>query len=216
MALLGSNFLNGCNSIPDFIATGSRMVFEQDNAPTSWTKETNAAFNNVALRVIGGANGTALSPGGNPTLGFTTAFSSSKGVNVPFSGPSGLTIAQATGFISLNSSPSSASMQPATLTVAQMTAHTHPYTFRGGADVQVGNGPAQRIYEQTLRTGSSSTTGANGAHTHSITDSGHTQHPVSTGAHSHVQTDSGHAHTFTMTQRDFNVQYMDVIICSKN
>jgi hypothetical protein len=191
------------------------MVFEQDNAPTSWTKETNAAFNNVALRVIGGANGTALNPGGSQN--FTTSFSSSKGVNVPFSGPSGLSIAQATGFISLNSSPSSVSMQPATLSEAQMIAHSHPYTFRGGGDVQVGNGPAQRIYEQTLRTGSSSTTGSNGAHSHGMTDSGHNQHPVSTGAHNHPgTTDSGHTHTFTMTQRDFNVQYMDVIICSKN
>lgn len=214
MAVLGSNFLNGCNSIPDFIASGYRMVFEQDNAPTSWTKETNAAYNNIALRVIGGANGTALSPGGSSP--FTTIFSSAKGIDIGFLGPSNLQVAQATGFITLGSSPSGASVSGSTLTINQMRTHAHSYQFRGVGGVQIGPGANQNIYDIIVRDDDCFARGSDGVHGHPISDSTHNQHPVSTGAHTHTQTDIGHTHIFTMTQRDFNVQYMDVIICSKN
>jgi len=33
MAVLGSTTLTGCNSIPDFIATGSLTLFQQTSAP---------------------------------------------------------------------------------------------------------------------------------------------------------------------------------------
>jgi len=36
MAVLGSTNLTGCNSIPDFIAGGSLVTFQQTSAPTSW------------------------------------------------------------------------------------------------------------------------------------------------------------------------------------
>ena len=66
MAILQGSTLVGCNSIPAFIAAGSRMIFEQSTAPTSWTKLN--THNNKALRVV---TGTA-SPGG--TTAFTTVF----------------------------------------------------------------------------------------------------------------------------------------------
>jgi hypothetical protein len=69
MAVLGATSLTGCNSIPDFIASGSRVIFEQSSAPTSWTKDV-STHNNKALRVV---TGTAT-PGGS--LAFTTAFGS--------------------------------------------------------------------------------------------------------------------------------------------
>jgi hypothetical protein len=68
MAVLGSTSLTGCNSIPDFIAGGSLMLFQQTTAPTNWTKET--THNNKALRVV---TGTAT-PGGSTA--FTTVFAS--------------------------------------------------------------------------------------------------------------------------------------------
>jgi hypothetical protein len=64
MALLGSTTLTGCNSIPDFIGTGSETTFTQAAAPTSWTRITSDIADNRMLRVIstgvgGGTGGTA-------------------------------------------------------------------------------------------------------------------------------------------------------------
>jgi len=56
MAILGNTTLTGCNSIPDFIAAGSLMMFQQTASPTSWTKQT--THNNKALRVVSGTAGT--------------------------------------------------------------------------------------------------------------------------------------------------------------
>ena len=68
MAVLGATNLTGCNSIPDFIAGGSLVLFQQTTAPTSWTKQT--THNNKALRVV---TGTAT-PGGSTA--FSTVFAS--------------------------------------------------------------------------------------------------------------------------------------------
>jgi hypothetical protein len=68
MAVLGATTLTGCNSIPAFIESGSRMIFEQSSAPPSWTKLD--THDNKALRVV---NGTAT-PGGSTA--FTSVFTS--------------------------------------------------------------------------------------------------------------------------------------------
>lgn len=57
------------DSAPEF-ASGTRMVFQQTAAPTGWTKESSATYNDAALRFVTGSIGT----GG--TVGFTTAFTS--------------------------------------------------------------------------------------------------------------------------------------------
>ena len=68
MAILGSSSLTGCNSIPDFIATGSLMLFQQSAAPVNWTKETD--HSDKALRVVTGPT----VPGG--TSPFSNVFAS--------------------------------------------------------------------------------------------------------------------------------------------
>lgn len=52
------------NGVP--FPVGTRMLFQQTAAPTGWTKETNAAYNDKALRFVTGTVGS----------GGTTAFSS--------------------------------------------------------------------------------------------------------------------------------------------
>ena len=52
-------------------AAGTRLAFQQSAAPTGWTIETGAAYNNAALRII--TSGTAGTGG---TAEFTTAFTS--------------------------------------------------------------------------------------------------------------------------------------------
>jgi hypothetical protein len=68
MAILSLTSLTGCDSIPDFIATGTLMHFKQTTAPTSWSKQT--TINDFTLRVV---SGTASSGG---TSAFTTVFAS--------------------------------------------------------------------------------------------------------------------------------------------
>jgi hypothetical protein len=178
MAVLGSTSLTGCNSIPDFIAGGSLVIFQQTSAPTSWTKQT--THNNKALRVV---TGTAT-PGGSTA--FTTVFTS----RTP------------TGSVSV----SGGTVNNTTLTTPQIPSHTHGggVTAPGERSIH-GLGPSSPsstpsssytapgiIYLTPSNTGS---TGGDGAHSH----------PFTVGSAS-----------FTGAALDFAVQYVDVIICSKN
>jgi len=52
--------------------SGTRLLFQQTAAPTGWTKEISAAYNNVALRIVTG------SVGNGGTHAFTSVFSASK------------------------------------------------------------------------------------------------------------------------------------------
>ena len=216
MAVLGATTLTGCNSIPSFIATGSRMVFEQTDAPTSWTKELDSSFNDVALRVVNGPAGSGPPANGIP---FQTCFPSSPRVlaAIPFSGPSNLTLNQPPApILTLNPSPSGASITQSSVLQTQTRSHLHDYSRRGDALVPRLGGTTQGLGSllnpETVTTG---TTGNDGVHQHGITDNGHT-HPIPSGQHTHTLTDSGHSHQFIMTGRDFYVSYVDVIICTKN
>jgi len=80
MAILQGSTLIGVDNIPGVIAAGSRMIFEQSTAPTSWTKLN--THDNKALRVV---TGTAA-PGG--TTAFTTVFTT-RAVSGPVSGTVG-------------------------------------------------------------------------------------------------------------------------------
>ena len=68
MAILNLDSLTNCSSIPDFISSGTLMIFQQTNAPVSWAKST--TDDDSTLRVV---SGTAA-PGG--TSAFTTVFAS--------------------------------------------------------------------------------------------------------------------------------------------
>ena len=153
MAVLGSTTLTGCNSIPDFIATGSLTLFQQTSAPTSWTKQT--THNDKALRVVSGA----ASSGG--TFGFSAVFA--------------------------NRTPTG-TVGNTTLTEAQMPSHLHTIIDCAQAD---GRAP-QANPEAHYRTG------------------GGDKNTTSRGS------SSSHNHSFTGSELSFTVQYVDIIICSKN
>jgi hypothetical protein len=217
MAVLGASDLTGCDSIPNFIATGSRMVFEQTGAPTSWTKETSAAFNNVALQVI---TGTVTNGGGSP---FTSVFPTvAKGVSaVPLVGPANLTVNNPPGAIlAVQASPegAGAAYNNVFITVDRMRSHSHTYVPRGSA--LVGRGSATSLTAPDLTftpAGTTSNSGSGDSHNHTITGThGPGNHPVSPGQHTHTVNAANHTHSFTMTARDFDVNYMDVIICTKD
>jgi hypothetical protein len=212
MAILGATSLTGCDSIPSFIATSSRMVFEQTAAPTSWTKETNAAYNDVALRVV---TGTVSSGGATP---FVTVFPNSpRSTPVALSGPSGLSVQGSGTILGVQGSPigSGVGVQGHTLTTAQIRSHTHGYTVRGTTLGGRGSASLQNTPLQPFEAITSGAAGGDVGHGHGISDSNH-GHPISPGNHTHPTTEASHSHTFTMTARDFRLLYMDVIICSKN
>lgn len=163
MAVLGSTSLTGCNAIPDFIASGSLMLFQQTSAPTGWTKQT--THNNKALRVV---TGTAT-PGGSTA--FTSVFAS----RTP------------AGTISV----SGGSVGDTTLSTPQIPSHSHP---AGSTPVQRSVVPAE-FFAATANVGSTGAAGGGGSHTHPFTAS---------------------SASFSGTALDFAVQYVDLIICSKD
>jgi hypothetical protein len=228
MALLGSTFLTGCNSIPDFIAAGSLMLFQQTSAPTSWTKQT--THNNKALRVV---NGTAA-PGGSTA--FTTVFTSRAvqgSVAQEAAGGSvgntvaGGSVAQEAAGGSVGNTVAGGSVGNHTLQQSQIPSHNHqisvypsgPGVNPGGPSIESHNdgGPA---FTQ-VNTGDR---GGNGAHDHPFSGSPHNHpftgtqhsHPFSGSPHNHPFTGAQHSHGFTGTAQNFAVAYVDIIICAKN
>jgi hypothetical protein len=182
MAVLGSTSLTGCNSIPDFIAAGSLMLFQQTSAPTSWTKDT-TSHNNKALRVV---TGTA-SPGGSTA--FTTVFASRT--------PTG-TISASTNDVTVGGTVGNH-----TLTTPEIPSHLHAITFPTGP---APSGPPNALAVSAGAVGTqgsrnTNNTGGGGAHAH----------PFSASSHQHTVTA-----TFSGTALDFAVQYVDIIIASKN
>jgi hypothetical protein len=165
MAVLGSTSLTGCNSIPDFIAGGSLMLFQQSTAPTNWTKGT--SHNNKALRVV---TGTAT-PGGSTA--FTSVFASRT--------PAG------------SVSVSGGTVGNTTLSTPQIPSHSHPQGCVNSTNA-VPAGPATGAITNGVQTDTGAA-GGGGAHSH----------PFSVGSAS-----------FSGSAMDFAVQYVDIIICSKN
>ena len=130
------------------IPSGTRMLFQQTNAPTGWTKITAAEYNNAALRLVTG-NVTNYTAG----LAFSTAFASGRATTATAGG---------------------GSVGATTLTVAQMPKHKHSVTHyvrrESGGDfsslLYAGTGPNRGTMTCAEAGGSS-------AHTHSFSGISH-------------------------------------------
>ena len=210
MAILGpgngtlqNGILTNVTSIPSFIAAGTRMIFEQTAAPTSWTKVT-TLVNNRALRVT---TGTAA-PGG--TVAFTTVFGAARavsGTNVAIAG--GGTVAQQVSTGSVN--PGAANIQGASLSEAQLASHSHGYQ-RGGPVARgapLGGAQVSNFPYQGVSTGGA---GQNGAHSHG---SPAHAHGFTHTQHNHGFTGASHNHTWSGSA-NLAVFYVDVIIATKD
>jgi microcystin-dependent protein len=171
----------------DTFPTGTKMLFQQTSAPTGWTKDT--THNNKALRVV---TGTAGSGG---SVNFSTAFASQT-----ISGTSGATTQGGT-------------VGNTTLTVNQIPAHSHALygavsNESSGAGA-VGAAAARGVGGHSSSTSLSyrSTLSANGVQ--SVQNTGGGQ------SHTHTFTGNSHTHTYSSTL-DLSVQYVDLIIATKN
>ena len=130
------------------IPSGTRMLFQQTNAPTGWTKITAAEYNNAALRLVTG-NVTNYTAG----LAFSTAFATGRATTTTAGG---------------------GNVGSTTLTVAQMPKHKHSVTHyirrESGGDF------SSLLYAATgpnRGTMTCAEAGGSGAHTHSFSGTSH-------------------------------------------
>lgn len=179
--------------------SGTAMMFVQTAAPIGWTKST--AHDNKALRVV---SGTASSGG---AVAFTTAFAS-KAV----SGTVGNTTA------TNQDTTAGGTVGNTTLTEGQLPSHRHYVRGDARGDsvgiVFGGNGSASvsNLLPGVLQINSNSYSGTlygwytgNGeSHNHSFSGS------------SHNHTQNAHNHSFTGDAINMAVQYVDVIIATKD
>jgi hypothetical protein len=122
---------------PEF-ASGTRMTFNQTNAPTGWTKST--SVDNAAFRLVSGS----VSSGG--TVDFTTAFTSQ------------------TPSISISSISGSAGAT--TLTTPQIPSHTHIQQLNDGAQGNPGGYATGDNGAASASATTTTATGGGGSHNH--------------------------------------------------
>jgi hypothetical protein len=207
---------------PQAFPSGTLMLFQQTAAPTGWTKQT--THNDKALRVVSGS----ASSGG--TVAFSTAFASqavtgsvsvSVGAGTLAVGVGTLATGNttATGSVSLSSG---GSVSATTLATSQIPAHNHTSYYSINRNVN-------SIYDTRLSnsgenyTDSSNilNTGGGGSHTHGFTNpsysfSGNAHNHTISGSPSLSGSPSVTAQSFTGNAINLAVQYVDLIIASKD
>jgi hypothetical protein len=197
-------------SAPDPFPSGTRMIFQQTSAPSGWTKDTSDT-NQRALRVVSGTAGS----GGS--VAFTTAFASNRGTSSNNGGNTNSTNGGNTNSTNGgNTGSTSGTSGNRSLSSANNGSHYHEYvhTASGSPFGYVGG-----TYTYHLRSSSNypqpraktSTEGSGSNHNHSFPSHNHStpNHSHTTPNHSH--TTPNHSHTSNIA-----VQYLDVIIASKN
>ena len=194
--------------------SGTKMIFQQTSAPTGWTKIT-SGVDNKALRVV---SGTAGSGGSNA---FTNTLAS-RGItanagNTTATGNISVANGTGGGSVSIANATTGGTVTNHTLSTSEMPSHSHSYTaisqnmrYSGGSNAAFGNSSYN-----------ASTGGAGGSssHSHGFTGSSHNHNANFTGnAHNHNASFSGsaHNHNISVTNLDMAVQYLDVIIASKD
>lgn len=179
------------------VPAGTAMLFQQTAAPTGWTKQT--THNDKALRVV---SATASSGG-------TTAFSSVFASRTPAG-----TIANTTATGTISNTTATGTVGSTTLSTAEIPAHAHQIVEAGANSnalyntfsLTAANTIATSAATNASRNDGTGNTGGGGSHTHSFTGT----------SHGHTFTGTAHNHTFTGTAMDFAVQYVDVIIATKD
>ena len=211
--------------------SGTKMLFQQSSAPTGWTKIT-SGVENKALRVT---SGTAGSGGTNQ---FTNTFASvgitANAGDTTAAGNVSVANTTVTGNVSIDSVSTSGTVNSHTLTSNEMPSHRHnltrnnssnywnsrnnidgfngmpSYSWRAAGSQYGGNGGTAFYTDHT---------GGGGGHSHGFTGSSHTHSgTLSAAAHTHNAsfTGSAHNHSISVNNIDLAVQYLDVIIASKD
>lgn len=172
-------------------ASGTKMLFQQSTAPTGWTKDT-TNYNDHAIRVV---TGTASSGG-------TNALST---LDATASGTINSSISGNTGTVNLS--------------ISQIPSHFH-YVFRN----TVGNldsGGAGNVTSSTYAAYGNASSGSGDekysiVKTNSVANVARSSSTGNGGAHSHSAGSLDVESTFTGEANALDVQYVDVIIATKD
>jgi hypothetical protein len=191
MAVLGATTLTGCNSIPNFMDTGSVMTYIQSAAPVNWTRVATDTADNRMLRVIssgaaGGVGGSA-SPILNSVVPSHTHGFSTGGVSADHSHSGN------TGGASADHDH----QNPNYATTAQLG---YPNSGSAGGGSFIGEAVIFGFGTGNLRTG-----GIRTNHFHGFSTGGHSVDHIHSGT-----TDNG------SSQTNWEPRYVDSLLCSKN
>ena len=226
---------------PAGVPSGATMLFYQSSAPTGWTQVTSQ--NNKALRVVsgsgggtGGSNSFTSAFAGSRSISVSGSGSASGTTDNDGSGTTGSDGGESvsiSGSVSGNCSGTQvmyANTTNVALSTAQLASHSHPY------HAPLGTSGGQYGLQDTGNAGSSGTpsTGSAGSgsdHYHAIimynisgsNFSFSDSFSASGSTSDHTHSTPNHTHGFSDTvsvsstgSLDLAVQYIDVIICSKN
>jgi hypothetical protein len=206
MAILQGSALVNCLYIPDFIPSGTVMIFESTSAPTSWVKSI--THDNKSLRIV---NGTITTTSASSS--FSTVLSPSRTLTTPG------TSAVQTGY-QITAEPANVSITTVSPPTVSLTSnataagnHNHSYTNNGGGLRRTVAPVTVRAAGNTL-IAASTAAGGGGQHPHTLSGNPHT-HTISS-PHSHTITESPHSHPAGFTAQSFAVYYRDVILASKD
>ena len=226
---------------PAGVPSGATMLFYQSSAPTGWTQVTSQ--NNKALRVVsgsgggtGGSNSFTSAFAGSRSISVSGSGSASGTTDNDGSGTTGSDGGESvsiSGSVSGNCSGTQvmyANTTNVALSTAQLASHSHQY------HAPLGTSGGQYGIQDTGNAGSSGTpsTGSAGSgsdHYHAIimynisgsNFSFSDSFSASGSTSDHTHSTPNHTHGFSDTvsvsstgSLDLAVQYIDVIICSKN
>jgi len=226
-------------------ASGTKMLFQQTAAPTGWTKVT-SGVDNKALRVVSGTAGSGGSNAFTNTLasrGITAnAGNTTAGGNVSVSvgntaagGNVSIGNTAVSGNVNISNVSTGGTVNNHTLSINQIPSHSHGATIKNNDHNCRGNGcPGFARGRNNSNAGNANTNsaGGNGAHSHGFSGSSHNHNASFSGSnHNHNASFSGsnhnhnanatfsgtaHNHSISVTNLDMAVQYLDVIIASKN
>ena len=226
-------------------ASGTKMIFQQTSAPTGWTKVT-SDVDNRALRVVSGTVGSGGSNAFTNTLasrGITAnAGNTTQGGNISVSVGNataggnisvGNTAAGGNVSVSIANTSTSGTVNSHTLSTSEMPSHSHSGGFYGTAGTNShasgwGNHPKKGVNQDTGNAGGGgghSHGFSGGSHSHnanvSFSGSNHNHNASFSGdAHNHNASGnfsgSAHNHSISVTNLDLAVQYIDVIVASKD
>ena len=225
--------------------TGTKMLFQQTSAPSGWTKVTthnNKALRIVSGTAgTGGSNAftnTLASRGINANAGNTTAGGNVSVANATQGGNVSISNTTAGGNLSIANASTGGNVNSHTLSINEIPSHSHninPFNASGpnnrgnsGGGITTANrrGPGYSFTQP----GSTGSQGGGGGHSHGFTGGSHNHNATFSGtahnhsasfsgsAHSHNASFSGtaHNHSISVGNLDMAVQYVDVIIASKD
>lgn len=217
---------NGIGNAPEWAAiaapteaipSGSAMLFYQASAPTGWTKQT--THNDKSLRVVSGTGG-----GSGGSTAFTSVFTSrtpSGSVSSSFSGSTN----GASANLSIDQALIGIAVDQTTLSTSQMPNHGHSFENgffaenngnygNFGSGVEGSNNGHDNDNRPFTRGDNTGGAGSSNSHGHSLSQNSHA-HGISQSDHSHGLSGSVSS-SFSGSSMDFAVQYVDVIICTRN